>query len=197
MENFAHSETCTNLMRAFAGESQARNRYTFAAAAAQKQKQQLLAQTFTFTADQERAHAEVFWGLLKECSGDSIEIAGGYPVQTSEDLLVQLKEAVHNETEEADDVYPAFAKTAEKEGFARVAEVFKAIAKVEQIHAARFQRFEDLLRAGKLHHSDAQSGWICLNCGHLHYGTDAPKACPVCSHDQGYFIRADLTPFKG
>ena len=171
MENFAHSETCKNLMRAFAGESQARNRYTFAAAAAQKQKQQLLAQTFTFTADQERAHAEVFWGLLKECSGDSIEIAGGYPVQTSE--------------------------TAEKEGFARVAEVFKAIAKVEQIHAARFQRFEDLLRAGKLHHSDAQSGWICLNCGHLHYGTDAPKACPVCSHDQGYFIRADLTPFKG
>lgn len=197
MENFTQSETCKNLMRAFAGESQARSRYTFAAAAAEKQKQQLLAWTFTFTADQERAHAEIFWGLLKECSGGSIEIAGGYPVQTAEDLLVQLKEAVHNETEEAEEVYPAFAKTAESEGFGRVAEVFKAIAKVEQLHAARFQRFEEMLRAGRLHHNDTQSGWICLNCGHLHYGADAPQACPVCGHAQGYFIRADLTPFKG
>lgn len=196
MENFQQSKTRENLMRAFAGESQARNRYTFAAKAAQDQDQHLLAQTFRFTAHQEKEHAAIFWQLLAPASGENIQIDGGYPVQTAQELSIQLRDAVHNETEEAVDIYPAFAQTAQEEGFGRVAEVFKAIAKIEQAHAGRFQRFEDLLGKNLLFKSETQTGWICLNCGHMHYGTGAPAVCPVCGQ-KGYFIREDLSPFRG
>lgn len=196
MEKFAASKTCHNLMRAFAGESQARNRYTFAAAAAMKQHQYLAAQTFLYTAGQEKEHAEIFWQLLKDASGGTVQVNGGYPVQTTEDLAVLFKDAVHNETEEAEDAYPAFAKDADEEGYARAAEIFRRIAAIERTHAERFSRFENLFTAGKLLKSDTETGWICLNCGHIHYGTEAPGRCPVCSHEQGWFIREDLTPFR-
>lgn len=196
MENFTQSMTCQNLMRAFAGESQARNRYTFAASAAMKQHNYLVAQTFLYTANQEKEHAELFWQLLEDASGGTVRVEGGYPVQTTEDIAVLLKDSVHNETEEAEDAYPAFAKVAEEEGFARAAEIFRRIAEVERTHAERFSRFEEMLNAGKLFKADSETGWICLNCGHIHYGAEVPGKCPVCGHERGWFIREDLTPFR-
>ena len=197
--DFLKSKTRENLMRAFAGESQARNRYTFAAEAAKAQGQYLLQQVFLYTAAQEKEHAALFWKQLQECSGSTVFVDGGYPVETSGDLLVQLQSAVHNETQEALDVYPAFARAAEEEGFLRPAELFRAIARIEQTHADRFSRFAELVQRGELFRlaEENQSGlWLCLNCGHLHQGPQAPLSCPVCSHEQGFFIRADLTPFR-
>lgn len=193
---FIESETARNLMRAFAGESQARNRYTIAAQAAVENNQHLLCDVFQYTANQEKEHAVLLWNMMKELSGQNIEITGGYPVETSTDLLTLLRSAVHNETEEAKIVYPDFAKIAQQEGFTRQADLFTRLASIEQTHADRFQRFADLMSQQKLYTGGIQ-GWLCLNCGYIHEGEAAPQVCPVCSHDQGYFIRSDLSPFRG
>ena len=190
------TETALNLMRAFAGESQARNRYTFAAHAAQEGNQHLLSQLFLFTANQEKEHAARLWTMLSGVSGSSLTIEGGYPVETSSDLQTLLSSSVHNELEEAEVVYPAFAATAAKEGFNQQADLFNRLATVEKEHAARFQRFLDLVSQQRLFSGGAQ-GWLCLNCGYIHEGDSAPQQCPLCQHPQGYFIRSDLSPFRG
>ena len=148
---FEESKTRINLMRAFAGESQARNRYTFAAALARQNRLEVVARTFDFTAGQEKEHAEIF--------------------------------------------YPEFSRIAREEGFGRIADAFAAIATIEGTHAQRFTRFADALESGELFSIRGETAWLCLNCGHVHFGPEAPKVCPVCSHDQGYMIRADLRPF--
>ena len=130
--DFKQSETMKNLMRAFAGESQARNRYTIAADAAKKQGLYSIQQVFLFTADQERAHAERYYGLLKNLSGTTIEISGGYPVDHFDDVVKLLKKAEHNEMEEADDVYQAFGNVAKEEGFLEAASAFFQIAEVAE-----------------------------------------------------------------
>lgn len=191
------SETLQNLMRAFAGESQARNRYTFAANLCKKQQLHVLEAIFTFTANQEKEHAEIFWNHMKEASGETVHIDGGYPVGVTNDVLALLRQARHNEYEEFDPVYPSFAETARKEGFSQVAFSFEQIAKIEQTHGNRFGKFADLLESGKLFVSDAKCGWLCLNCGHIQEGLEAPKICPVCSHDQGFFIRLEMAPYGG
>ena len=191
------SITRENLLRAFAGESQARNRYTFAAAAAKKKGLHLIEAIFLYTADQERAHAKVFYDHLKKGGCDNGTITGaGYPVDLTEDVAELLELARAHETEEWDDVYPAFAKKAEEEGYETVARHFRQIAAVEKTHADRFQQFAAQLRAGELFVSDVETGWICLNCGHIHQGKQAPAKCPVCDHDQGYFIRLALSPWQ-
>ena len=187
------SETLKNLMRSFAGESQARNRYTFAAGLCQKQ--QLLEAIFTFTADQEKEHAEIFYNHMKDVAGETVQIDGGYPVDITNDVVQLLRRAQHNEYEEFDPVYAGFADTARKEGFPEVAASFQQIAKIEQTHGNRFCQFADLLEAGKLFVSDVKCAWMCLNCGHIHEGLQAPKVCPVCSHDQGFFIRLEMAPY--
>lgn len=193
--DFRNSETKDNLMRAFAGESRARNRYTIAAGQANREKQQAIAQVFLYTANQEKEHAEIFYKHLKELGGETIHVDGGYPVDISDDLAELLRMAQHNEYEEHDDVYKRFGEIAKEEGFHKVAASFHLIAGIEKMHGDRFGRFAQWLEQNKLHVSDVKTGWICLNCGFVYEGEAAPETCPVCDHDRGYFIRLELSPF--
>lgn len=193
--DFKNSVTKENLMRAFAGESQARNRYTIAASQARQEKQQVIEQVFLYTAEQEREHAEIFYKYLKELSGENIQIDGQYPVDISDNLAELLRMAQHNEYEEHDDVYQQFEKTAREEGFEKIAATFLMIAKIEKFHGDRFGKFAELLEQNKLYISDVKTGWICLNCGHIFEGKAVPEKCPVCEHDRGYFIRIEMSPF--
>ena len=193
--DFKNSVTKENLMRAFAGESQARNRYTIAAAQARKEKQQVIEQVLLYTADQEKEHAEIFYKHLKELAGENIQIDGQYPVDISDSLSELLRMAQHNEYEEHDDVYKNFGDKAKEEGFDKVAAAFHMIAKIEKYHGDRFGKFAELLEQNKLYVSDVKTGWICLNCGHIFEGEAVPEKCPVCDHDKGYFIRIELSPF--
>lgn len=192
------SATRENLLRAFAGESQARNRYTFAASACRKAGLQLLEAVFLYTAGQEKEHAEVFYNHLVRggCDGATIHEAG-YPVDLAADPLGLLEAARGHEMEEFGHIYPAFAEKAREEGFVDIASHFTMIGEIEKVHAKRFERFEQLLRENKLFVSDGETGWICLNCGHVLTGAQAPQKCPVCDHDQGYFIRFALSPYEG
>jgi len=190
-----NSETKINLLRAFAGESQARNRYTFAAAQAKQQKFHVIEAVFTFTANQEKEHAEIFYNHLKELSGEAIQIDGGFPVDAAQNMVQLLRMAQHNEFEEFDPVYPAFAGIAKKEGFAPIANSFDWIAGIEKTHGNRFGKLADLLEQDRLFLSDVECGWMCLNCGYVFTGKGAPEKCPVCDHDRGYFIRLTMAPY--
>ena len=190
-----NSETKGNLMRAFAGESQARNRYTFAAGQARQQKLYVLERIFQYTADQEKEHAEIFYNFLKEAAGETIHIDGGYPVDISESMAEILRMAQHNEMEEAGDVYQAFGKTAREEGFLEVSSAFIQIARIEAVHGKRFGKLAELLEENQYFESRREEAWMCLNCGHIYHGKMAPQACPVCRHPRGYFIPASLAPY--
>ncbi len=193
--NFNESKTKENLMRAFAGESQARNRYTIAAETALKQKMYAIHRIFLFTADQEKAHAERFYDLLKNESGCNIQIDGAYPVDHHDSIEKLLKAAQHNEMEEFEDVYPEFARVAEEEGFLEVSLAFRGIAEVERIHGERFGKVAKLLEENRYYEREDDTAWMCLHCGHIQYGKLVPPMCPVCKHDRGYFIPADLAPY--
>ncbi len=193
--NLSGSQTEANLMKAFAGESQARNRYDFAAQQAKKENLPVIEMIFKFTANQEQAHAKVFYDFLKEMTGKNIKIDGGYPVDIYSTTLEYLRAAQHNEFEEFDPVYPDFAKIAAKEGFQQIGMKFNDIAKIEKTHGERFSMFKELLEQNRLFVADAEEEWMCLNCGYIHKSSEAPKACPVCSHPQGYFIRLSLAPY--
>lgn len=193
--DFKNSQTKDNLMRAFAGESQARNRYTFAAGQAVKEKQHMIADVFLFTANQEKEHAQVFYNHLKELAGENICVDGSYPVDIADDVITLLKSAHHNEYEEFEDVYQNFANVANEEGFKKVAYDFQSIANIEKIHGDRFHELAMLLEKNELYVSAVTCQWMCLNCGHIYEGTQVPERCPVCDHDQGYFIRLELAPF--
>lgn len=190
-----NTKTKVNLMKAFAGESQARNRYTFAASEAKKQQLHVIEAIFKYTADQEKEHAELFYNALGELKGENINIEGGYPVDKSTNILELLKSAVHNEQEEYSPVYPSFAQTAKEEGFIKIENLFNKIAEIEKTHGERFLCFANLLEQNKLFSDSEEKEWLCLNCGHIHKGKEAPKICPVCDHNQGYFIRKELAPF--
>ena len=190
------SETLLNLMRAFAGESQARNRYTFAASAAKTQKLHVIECIFTFTANQEKEHAEIFLNHMKELNGTTQIVEGTYPVETTKNMLELLRFAAHNEYEEHNPVYPSFAATARQEGFAKIADSFERIAAIEKTHGDRFGKFADLLEQGKLFVADMETKWRCLNCGYIHNSDRVPPVCPVCQHDQGYFVRLSLAPWE-
>lgn len=192
---FKQSETMKNLMRAFAGESQARNRYTFAAYQARKQGLYVVEQVFQLTADQERAHAQVFYNQLQTLAGETIHIEGGYPVDISPNIADLMKMAQHNEYEEHDDVYKHFGEIAKEEGFHKVAFYFEKIAEVEKLHGDRFGAFAKLLEENQLFVSKVETKWICLNCGYIFEGEEAPNQCPVCEHERGWFVRMELAPF--
>lgn len=194
---FAQSQTKENLMRAFAGESQARNRYTIAAEEACRKGFYALREVFLFTADQERAHAARFYELLKSEAGCTIQIDGGYPVDQSESLVELLKMAAHNEEEEHKDVYPAFAKIAEEEGVSEAAYAFSQIAKIERIHGERFAKLAQMLQQETYYEQEAGGEWMCLNCGYIFKGAKVPPVCPVCRHERGYFIPACMAPYLG
>lgn len=193
--NFKDSKTKENLMKAFAGESQARNRYTYAAEQAHEQNLHVLEEVFKFTAEQEKVHGKVFYEFLTDLSGENISIEGTYPIDISESLEDLLGMAAHNENEEHDVVYKEFEQVAKEEGFDDVARAFFMIAKVEKTHAERFEKFKKWMEENKLFVSDVSTTWMCLNCGHIIESKMTPTKCPVCGEDQGYFVRVSLAPY--
>lgn len=193
---FQDSQTKINLMKAFAGESQARNRYTFAAKEAREQGMYAISEVFLFTAEQERAHAERFYELLATESGTTVDICGSFPVDKQDSLEGLLDAARHNEYEEAEDVYIAFANQAKAEGFLEVASAFFQIAEIEKIHGDRFGALAQMLKDGSYFEVTESERWMCLNCGHIHTGKKLPGVCPVCRHEKGYFIPIELAPYK-
>ena len=189
------SRTAQNLMRAFAGESQARNRYTFAAELCRNQNLHILDAVFKFTANQEKEHAEIFYRHLSALNGQKININADYPIEITDNISELLQASQNFETEEFQDLYPAFAEIARQEGFPEIARSFDMIAKIEKMHGDRFQTYFNLLQSGELFSCNSPCAWLCLNCGHIHEGPAAPETCPVCSHNQGFFIRLDMAPY--
>ena len=185
-----------NLMRAFAGECQSRQRYYQAALIAQQQKLIGIERMFRFTAEQEERHAMVFWKLMSDSAGQTVDITAGYPADVYEDIGQLLEASQKEEEKEHVVVYPDFARIAYDEGFTEAAQKFRAIAEIESEHAARFAYYAGLYREDRLFRSDdTQQRWMCLNCGHIHVGSEPPQDCPVCRAEQGYFIREAEAPF--
>ncbi|ACD51261.1 rubrerythrin family protein [Clostridium botulinum] len=196
MKNFNESQTKENLMRAFAGESQARNRYNIAASVAKKEGYTILQDLFNYTANQEKAHAKEFMKRLKEFSGEEITITASYPAEMETSTLVLLKAAEKHEAAEHDEIYSGFAKVAREEGFNEIATLFDKIASIEKIHSNRFKKYADELENGSLFKKVNNDQWMCTNCGYIYEGIEAPEACPVCAHPKGYFIPFENSPFE-
>ena len=181
------SRTEKNLMAAFAGESQARNRYTFYAGIASREGFEGIAGVFLETADNEKKHAQLYF---KQLEGSDVEIAAGYPSRIG-NTLTNLAAAAAGEREEWTRIYPAFGQIAEEEGFPVAAAVFRAIAAVEAHHEKRYQALHERVKAGTLFRRETPIRWKCLKCGHIHEETGAPERCPVCAHPQGWFFPAE------
>ena len=193
--DLAGSQTAQNLMRAFAGESQARNRYTVSAEVARGQGLYVIEQVFLFTAKQELAHAKLFYRHLQPLSGQTITVDGTYPVDLRADSAGLLRAAQHNEYQEWEHDYRHFAQVAREEGFDEIAHHFGTIADIEKTHGDRFGRFADLLESGQLFSSEDRVRWVCLNYGHVVEAKLPQANCEVCKCPQGYFVRADMSLF--
>ncbi len=178
------TQTEKNLVKAFAGESQARNRYTFFASEAKKEGLMQIADIFLETANQEKEHGERFFKFLE---GGSVEISESFPAGIIGTTLDNLKAAAAGEAYEWSDMYPAFAKVADEEGFAQIAAAFTAISVAEKQHEKRFKDLADNLEAGRVFKRNGKVVWRCRNCGYLHEAEEAPKVCPACLHPQAYF----------
>lgn len=178
------SETEKNLLKAFAGESQARNRYTYFSSIAKKEGLVQIAGIFEETANQEKEHAKRFWKFLE---GGPVEITATYPAGASSNTLDNLKAAADGENEEWSELYPTFAKTAREEGFPEIAKAFEMISVAEKQHEKRYRDLYNNLVAGKVFKKDDKVVWRCLNCGYLHEGTEAPEMCPACIHPKAHF----------
>ena len=178
------TETEKNLLKAFAGESQARNRYTYFASVARKEGFEQIASVFRETADNEKEHAKIFFGYLE---GRDVEITATYPAgriaTTSENLLA----AADGERLEWGTIYPNFEQIARKEGFNEIANSFKEIAEVEKEHEKRYRKLLGNVKAGRVFKKDKASKWKCRKCGYVHEGKDAPKSCPACKHAQAFY----------
>ena len=190
MKSMKGTKTAENLLKAFAGESQARNRYTFYASVADKEGYKQIRDLFTETANNEKEHAKRFYKLLLEGFAGQmpvgIEINAMYPVAQGT-TLENLKAAAAGENEEWSDLYPAFAKVAAEEGFPEVAGAFKMIALVEARHEARYNKLAANVAEGKVFKKDAPTLWKCNNCGYVVEAVAAPEKCPACLHPQAHF----------
>ena len=178
------TRTEQNLLKAFAGESQARMRYDYFAKQAKKEGLVSISEIFAETALNEKEHAKRFFKFLE---GGMLEITAMYPAGKIGTTLENLKASADGEHEEWVDLYPEFAKIAEEEGFKDVATCFRKIAEVEKAHEARYRALYDNLNSGKVFEKDCTVTWKCLNCGYLHQGAKAPDLCPACIHPQEYF----------
>lgn len=178
------SQTEKNLLKAFAGESQARNRYTFFASKAKKEGLMQIADIFLETANQEKEHGERFFKFLE---GGDVKITESFPAGTIGTTLENLKAAAAGEAYEWSDMYPAFAEVARKEGFQQIAVAFEAISVAEKQHEKRFKNLAENLEAGKVFKRNGKVVWRCRNCGYLHEAEEAPQVCPACLHSQAYF----------
>ena len=184
MGNLKGTQTEKNLLTAFAGESQARNRYTFFASQAKKEGYVQISEIFTETANQEKEHAKRLFKLLE---GGEVTISGAFPAGVIGTTLENLKESAAGENYEHTDMYPGFAETAKEEGFQDIAAVFMAIAVAEKQHEKRYVALADNIEAGRVFKRDESVVWRCRNCGYLHEGSDAPDECPACAHAQAHF----------
>lgn len=180
------TQTEKNLLASFAGESQARNRYSLFARKAKEEGYRQIAAIFKITAKQELAHATEFF---KRLEGGMVEINAAYPAGVVADTLTNLKEAAAGEHEEWSDLYSNFSKVAADEGFPEIAALFKNVAKVEVIHENRYRRLIERMEKGEVFKSQESTGWQCRNCGYVYSGKEAPKKCPVCGKEQAYFER--------
>jgi len=180
------SRTARNLLKAFAGESQARNRYTIAASVARAEGLEHVAAVFLETADNEREHAKLFFAHLAPLAPSAIEITATYPVVAG-DAAAQLKAAFEGEKEEASELYPEFARIAKEEGFPQIARSFTLIAKVEKAHEDRYRRLYEHVVNGSVFERGDKIYWRCRVCGYIHESDAAPGLCPVCQHPQAYF----------
>ena len=178
------TQTEKNLLTAFAGESQARNRYTFFASQAKKEGYEHIANIFTETAGNEKEHAEVFFNYLE---GGDAEIAAAYPAGIIGNTLSNLKAAADGEKMEWSEIYVGFEKIAREEGFDDIATSFKEIAEVEEFHERRYRKLAANVAAGEVFKKKTVVKWHCTNCGYIHEGTEAPKECPACKHAQAYY----------
>ena len=167
------SKTEQNLMAAFAGESQARNKYTYYASMAKKEGYEQIASIFEETAGNEKEHAKMWFKLLH---------GGSVP-----NTIVNLKDAAEGENYEWTDMYAEFAKTAKEEGFDHIAYLFESVGQIEKEHEERYRKLLSNIENEIVFNRPIDNMWICRNCGHVHYGMEAPKVCPVCSHPQSYF----------
>ncbi len=170
--NLKGSKTEANLMTAFAGESQARNKYTYYASKAKKEGLEQIAALFEETANNEKEHAKIWFKLLHDGIADTTE---------------NLKDAAAGENYEWTEMYAEFAKTAKEEGFDKIAFLFESVGKIEKEHEERYRTLLSNLENGKVFTRDGKQVWICRNCGHIHIGESAPEVCPVCAHPKAYF----------
>jgi len=178
------TQTEKNILTAFAGESQARNRYTYFASQAKKDGYVQISEIFAETADQEKEHAKRLFKLLK---GGEVEVTAAFPAGVIGSTLDNLKEAAAGENYEYTDMYPGFAKTAVEEGFAEIAEIFQAIAVAEKQHERRYLALAANVANGSVFKRKTSAVWRCRNCGYLHEGDSAPEECPACAHPQAHF----------
>ena len=184
MKSVKGSRTETNLMAAFAGESQARNRYTYFASKAKEEGFIQMSLVFEETSNQEKEHAK---RLFKFMEGGTTTITGTFPSGIIGTTRQNLEEAAGGENYEWKEMYPSFAKIAREEGFEAIATVFESIAVAEKQHAKRYEKLAANIDAGSVFKKDKPAVWRCLNCGYLFEGESAPKACPACAHPQAYF----------
>ncbi len=184
MPSLKGSQTEKNLLAAFAGESQARNRYTYFASEAKKAGLEQISAIFLETADNEKEHAKLFFGLLE---GGDVLITAAYPAGVVGDTAANLEAAAAGERLEWTTIYQNFAEVAQQEGFKRVAVVFKEVAEVEEQHETRYRKLLANVLEGKVFAKDQPVKWKCRNCGYVHEGTEAPKICPACQHPQAYY----------
>ena len=178
------SQTEKNLLTAFAGESQARNRYTYFASQAKKDGHEQIRAIFEETANQEKEHAKREFKFLE---GGEVEITAGFPAGVIGTTSENLKAAAAGENYETTEMYPGFAKVADEEGFKEIAEVFRNIAIAEKRHEDRYLALAKNIEEGKVFKKDAPVRWVCRNCGYVHEGPEAPEQCPACDHPQSYY----------
>ena len=186
MKSIKGTQTEKNLLKSFAGESQARNRYTFFASVAKKEGFVLISDIFAETAQQEKEHAE---RMFKWLEGGMLEITACYPAGRIGTTAENLEAAAGGEHEEWSDLYPAFAKTAEEEGFKEIAVMYRMIANAEKYHEQRYRKLLERVKNGTMFVNGAPTRWRCRNCGYIHEGPEAPVKCPACLHEQAHFER--------
>lgn len=184
MKTLKGTQTEKNLMISFAGESQAKNRYTFFAKQAKKDGYEQIAGIFEETAKQEEEHAKLFFKYLQ---GGMVEFTASFPAGQILDTKSNLKAAAEGEHEEWTNAYPSFADTAEKEGFADIAYSFREIAEVEEEHEKRYRKLLENIEKNRVFEREEKVYWYCRNCGYVHFGTKAPESCPACKHPQAYY----------
>lgn len=181
---FKGSQTEKNLLAAFAGESQARNRYNYFASAARKEGYEQISAIFLETAENEKEHAKLFFNLLK---GGEVEIVASYPAGPAGDTAANLKAAADGENLEWTTLYSNFAEVAKKESFIEISETFSQVAKVEKFHEERYRSLLKNMKEGKVFKKNSSVKWHCRNCGYVFEGKEVPAECPVCKHPRAHF----------